>query len=91
MLSGDRNENAGQKKISESNYQKNIFARAGHFFVHFFCRCFGRIQRETSKNFLVTRVTEEILEGSSTVTRSNFFPPVVKYASSRELKIPRRR
>ena len=32
------------------------------------------IQRETSKNFLVTRFMGEVLEWSSTVTGSNFFP-----------------
>ena len=30
------------------------------FFVHFFCRCFARLQRETSRNFLVTRFMEEM-------------------------------
>ena len=49
----------GPKKISRSNYQNN-FARA--FLYISFCRCFARIQRETSKNFLVTRVMEEVLE-----------------------------
>ena len=32
------------------------FARAAHFFVHFFdCPCFALLQLETSRNFLVTR------------------------------------
>ena len=26
-----------------------------NFFVHFFCRCFARLQRENSRNFLATR------------------------------------
>ena len=30
------------------------------FFVHFFCHCFARPQRETSRNFLVTRFMEEM-------------------------------
>ena len=30
------------------------------YFVHFFCRCFARLQRETSRNFLVTRFMEEM-------------------------------
>ena len=34
--------------------KKNNFARAAHFFV-------PRLQRETSKNFLVTRFLEEML------------------------------
>ena len=50
----------GPKKISRSNYQKkNNFARAVLYIS--FCRCVARIQRETSENFLVTRVMEEIL------------------------------
>ena len=40
--------------ISKSN-----FARAAHFFRTFLCRCFARLQRETSRNFLVTRFMEE--------------------------------
>ena len=34
---------------------KNNFARAAHFFCTFLCRCFAGLQRETSRNFLVTR------------------------------------
>ena len=41
--------------ISKSN-----FARAAHFFCTFLCRCFARLQRETSRNFLVTRFMEEM-------------------------------
>ena len=33
--------------ISKSN-----FVRAAHFFCTFLCRCFARLQRETSKTFL---------------------------------------
>ena len=40
--------------------KKNNFARAAHFLVHFFCRCFARLQRETSTNFLVARFIEEM-------------------------------
>ena len=29
--------------------------KATHFFCTFFCRCFARLQSETSRNFLVTR------------------------------------
>ena len=35
MLSGEGNEN-GEKNNNRSNYQKSNFARAAHFFVHFF-------------------------------------------------------
>ena len=30
-------------------------------FCTFLCRCFARLQRETSRNFLVTRFMEEML------------------------------
>ena len=44
------------KNNSGSNKQKSNFARAAHFFVHFFdCPCFALLQLETSRNFLVTR------------------------------------
>ena len=48
---------------------KRNFARAPHFFVHFFCRCFAQLQRETSRNFLVSHFTAEM----SYVFRSLFF------------------
>ena len=35
-------------------------ARAAHFFCTFLCRCFARQQRETFRNFLVTRFMEEM-------------------------------
>ena len=35
-----------------SNQQKSNFARAAHFFCTFLCRCFARLQCETSRNFL---------------------------------------
>ena len=35
-----------------SNQQKSNFALAAHFFCTFLCRCFARLQRETSRNFL---------------------------------------
>ena len=40
--------------------KKNNFARAAHFFCTFLCRCFARLQRETSRNLLVTRFMEEM-------------------------------
>ena len=38
------------------------------FFCSFLCRCFARLQRETSRNFVVTRFMEEIV-----VRLVNFF------------------
>ena len=41
------------------NVAKKNFARAAHFFCPFLCRCLARLQRKTSRNFLVTRFMEE--------------------------------
>ena len=54
MLSGEGN--AGER----SNQPKSNFVRAAHFFCTFLCLCFARPQRETSRNFLATRFTEEM-------------------------------
>ena len=44
-----------------STQQKSNFAHAAHFFCTFLCRCFARLQGETSRNFLVTRFMKELL------------------------------
>ena len=54
MLSIEGNE-SGKKR---SNQQKSNCARAAHLFDSFLCRCFTRLKRETSRNFLVTRFIE---------------------------------
>ena len=60
MLSGrEGNENGEKTKIGLISKKKN-FAHARYFFCTFLCRCFARLQRETSRNFLVTRFTEEM-------------------------------
>ena len=61
MLSGDGNEN-GQNKISRSTQKKKQLCRVQHNFFSctFLCRCFARLQRETSRNFLVTRFVEQM-------------------------------
>ena len=52
-----------------SNQQKSNFARAVHFFCSFLCRCFERLQCETSRNFLVPC----FMEGMSYVLSFTFF------------------
>ena len=42
------------KNNNRSNWQKRNFARAAHFFCTFLCCCLVRLQREPSRNFLVT-------------------------------------
>ena len=51
MLSGEGNEE-GEKTTIGLISKKSNFARAAHFFCTFLCRCFARLQRETSRNFL---------------------------------------
>ena len=52
MLTGKVNENI-KKNNNRSNQQKSNFARAVRLFCTFLCRCFARLQRETSRNFLL--------------------------------------
>ena len=53
-----------QRELCKKQQQVNRSARAAHFFSFFFftflCRCFERLQRQTSRNFLVTRYMEEM-------------------------------
>ena len=58
MPSGEGNENGEKTTIGLISKKKNNFARAAHFFCTFLCRCFAPLQRETSRNFLVTRFVE---------------------------------
>ena len=60
MLSGEGNENRETTIIGLIS-KKNNFAHVWHtFFCTFLCRCFARLQRETSRNFLVTLFMEEM-------------------------------
>ena len=49
--------------------KKSNFARAAHFFPIFLCRCLARLQRETSRNFLVA----SFMEGMSYMFSFRFF------------------
>ena len=60
MLSGEGNAGEWWKTTIDLISKKSNFARAAHFFCTFLCRCFARLQRETSRNFLVTRFMEEM-------------------------------
>ena len=62
MLSGEGNAAERWKTtIGLIAKKKNNFVGAAHFFCTFLCRCFGRLHRETSRNFLVTSFKGEIL------------------------------
>ena len=49
MLSAEGNAGHRRKNNNRSNQQKSNFARAAHFFCTVLCRCFARLQRETSR------------------------------------------
>ena len=70
MLSGEGNAGERCKTTMGPISKKSNYARAAHFFcIHSVCRWIARLQRETSRNFLVTRFMEE----SRTCSRSLFF------------------
>ena len=61
MLSREGNaEERWKTTIGLISKKKRNFARAAHFFCTFLCHCFARLQRETSRNFLVARFMEEM-------------------------------
>ena len=59
MLSGEGNENG--EKTTIGLISKKATLHVQHTFCTFLCRCFARLQRKTSRNFLVTRFMEEVL------------------------------
>ena len=83
MLSGEGNEK-GEKTTIGLISKKSNFARAAHFFCTFLCRCFARLQHETSRNFLVTRFLEEMSYLSLftfLITAAHFHPRCRKHFS----------
>ena len=56
MLSDDANENSKKKSVGLTSIkEKQLCTSSTLFFSTFLCRCFAaRLQRETSRNFLVT-------------------------------------
>ena len=72
------------KNNIRSNWQKSNFARAAHFFCTFLCRCFARLQDETSRYFLqVTRFMEEMSNVFSfTFFQCCSFSPCILVATS---------
>ena len=48
------------KNSNRSNEQKSNLERASRFFCTFLCPCFARLQRESSRNVLVTRFIKEM-------------------------------
>ena len=62
MLSGEGKALRTVKNSNRFNQQMSMrnFACAAHFLCTFLCRCFARLQRETSRNFLFTRFMEKM-------------------------------
>ena len=52
MLSGEGNAGEWRKTTVGLISKKSNFARGAHFFCTFLFRCFARVQREISRNFL---------------------------------------
>ena len=59
MLSSDGNKNS--QKNAVDLISKNQLCTCSILFCTFLCRCFVRLHRETSRNFLVTCFIEEML------------------------------
>ena len=59
MLSGKGNENSEKTTVGLISKKATFHARHT-FFSTFLCRCFARLHRETSRNFLVRRFMEEM-------------------------------
>ena len=59
MLSGEGNEN-GEKTTIGLISKKQFYCTCSALFCTFLCRCFARLPRETSRNFLVTRFMKEM-------------------------------
>ena len=45
------------EKTRKGLISKSNFARAAHFFSTFLCRCFARLQRETSRNLFMEEIS----------------------------------
>ena len=83
MLSGEGNEK-GEKTAIGLISKKSNFARAAHFYCTFLCRCFARLQHETSKDFFATRFLEEmsyLLLFTFFITARSFSPSLRKHFS----------
>ena len=59
MLSSKGNENGEKTTVGLISRKATLHVQPT-FFVHFLCRSFPRLQRETSRNFLVTRFKEKM-------------------------------
>ena len=60
MLSGEGKENGQKTTIGLISKKGTLHVQHIFFFCTFRCRCFARLQRGTSRNFLVTRFMEEM-------------------------------
>ena len=56
MPSGEGNENGEKQQPGVISKKAPLHVHAAHFFCTFPCRCIARLQCETSRNFLVTKI-----------------------------------
>ena len=76
MLSGEGMQRRKTVKNNNRSNQQKQLCTCSTLFCTFLCRCFARLQRETSRNFLVTRFMEEMsYEFPFTFIRSRSFSP----------------
>ena len=69
---------AGERQKVTISKKATLHVQQEYFFLHFFGRCFAQLQRETSRNFLVTRFLEEIsYVFSFTFFHSRSFSPCI--------------
>ena len=61
MLSGEGNDNGEKTTTGVISKKATLHVHAAHFFVHFFGVVYiARLQRETSRNFLVSRFMDSL-------------------------------
>ena len=76
MLNGEGKAGERWKTTIGLISKKSNFARAAHFFCSFLCRCFARLQRETSKNVFMEEISY-VFSFSSFFTAAHFLLALV--------------
>ena len=88
MLSSEGNENGEKTTVCLISRKATLHVQPP-FFVHFLCRSFPRLQRETSRNFLVTRFMEKM--STYLFLMSPLIFTLVAASTSRPFSFPHRR
>ena len=89
MLSGEGNAGERWKTAIRLNSKKNQLCTCSTLFCTFLCRCFPRLQRQTSRNLLVTLLMEEMsYVFSFTFFHRRSFSPCIWLLAARILSPP---